>query len=58
MHAPHVTKYIILDESHGNGPGMAIYMVPDTVKEGLVSVKLKSGISSYTIYRFLKMLRC
>ena len=39
-HLLHDIKYTTLDELHENDPGLAIDVVPDSVRHGLVSIKL------------------
>ena len=39
-HLLHDIKYTTLDELHENDPGLAIYVVPGSVGDGLVSIKL------------------
>ena len=40
QHLLHVIKYTRLDELHENDHGLAIFVVPCSVIEGLVSIKL------------------
>ena len=42
QHLLHVIKYTTLDELHENDPGLTIDVVPGSVREGLVSIKLHS----------------
>ena len=40
QHLLHDIKYTTLDELHANNPGLAIDVVRDSVRHGLVSIKL------------------